>query len=282
MIPERSNIAKSAKSVFFEDVNDIDIYIEDTAIGYEKLFSIIFSRLFKDEYKVAKVFPVGSRRSVIEQHELHFSSGRPSLYVIDGDLYFLTGNDVENKLGLYKLPMYCIENLLCDCEAIFDVLDEEEPVNKREFVAECFDYEKWVFYNRKWLFELFVEYAISFQENPSLQTVSHPVNRLVSSSEGDLSKEKIENRIDSIRCNSVEAIGVDEYEEVRKRLIERCDKIGGDKLRFVSGKDYVFPLLKMRARNIVKTKISDINLKQRIARRCDLGDLFGAKRFVMR
>ena len=35
---ERRSSAKVAKSVFYEDFNDIDIYIEDTAPGYRKIF----------------------------------------------------------------------------------------------------------------------------------------------------------------------------------------------------------------------------------------------------
>lgn len=33
---ERSLAARKAKSVFFEERNTIDIYIEDTAVGYKK------------------------------------------------------------------------------------------------------------------------------------------------------------------------------------------------------------------------------------------------------
>ena len=57
MVPARSETSKSAKSVFFEDVNDIDIFIEDTAIGFEKIYAILFSRVFSDAYSVEKVFP---------------------------------------------------------------------------------------------------------------------------------------------------------------------------------------------------------------------------------
>ncbi|WP_019601998.1 DUF4435 domain-containing protein [Teredinibacter turnerae] len=282
MIPERSNIAKSAKSVFFEDVNDIDVYIEDTAVGYSKLFSIIFSRIFEGEYKVEKVFPVGDRNSVIEQHRSHVSTGRPSIYVIDGDLYILTGNDVENAAGLFKLPMYCIENILCDHEAIVEILDEEDPVNDRNVIAGLFNYEEWVDNNCDLLFELFIEYAISFEANPTAQTVAYPVNKLVSSEKGNISEEKIEKRIDEIKTETISVLGQERYEERRKNLIGKFVGGGKEKLSVVSGKDYVFPLLKMRAKSVVKTRISDINLKQRIAKKCDLSNMLPAKDYILR
>lgn len=282
MIPERSDIAKSAKSVFFEDVNDIDVYIEDTALGYTKLFSIIFSRLFEGEYRVEKVFPVGDRNSVVKQHKDHINTGRPSIYIIDGDLYILTGNDIDSEPGLFKLPIYCIENILCDHEAIVDVLDEEDPTNERKVIADSFDYESWVKTNCNLLFDLFVEYAISFHVNPSIQTVSYPINRLVASEKGNVSREKIEKRIDEIKAESILVLGEGPYFEMRTELVEKCTEGNKEKLKVVSGKDYLFPLLKMRAKSVVRTKISDINLKQRIAKRCDLSDLLKAKDYVLR
>lgn len=282
MIPERSDIAKSAKSVFFEDVNDIDVYIEDTALGYTKLFSIILSRLFEGEYRVEKVFPVGDRSSVVKQHNNHINIGRPSIYIIDGDLYILAGNDIGSGPGLFKLPMYCIENILCDHEAIVDVLDEEDPINERSVIADSFDYDGWIEANCNLLFDLFVEYAISFHVNPSIQTVSYPISKLVESEKGNVSREKIEKRINEIKAESILTLGEDQYLEMRAGIVEKFTEGNKEKLKVISGKNYLFPLLKMRAKSVVKTKISDINLKQRIAKRCDLSDVLQAKDYVLR
>jgi|GEM_PF-699852 len=281
-IPERSNIAKSAKSIFFEDFNDIDLYIEDTTVGYSKLFSIMFSRLFEGIYRIERVFPVGDRDSVISQHKQHENNGRPSLYIIDGDLYILTGNDAANQPGLFKLPVYCIENILCDHEAIIDVLDEEDPVYERTKIAESFDYEEWLSNNCDLLFDLFIEYTISFHANRTIKTVSFPVRKLVESERGNVSREKIANRIEEIKTESIRILGDHQYQSTRQDLIERFTNNNKEKLKIVSGKDYLFPLLKMRAKSVVETKIPDINLKQRIAKRCDLGDLIKAKDYVLR
>jgi hypothetical protein len=53
-----------------------------------------------------------------------------------------------------------------------------------------------------------------------------------------------------------------------------------EKLSIVSGKDYLLPLLKMRAKSIVKTSISDINFKQRIAKRCDIHAVSGVHDYI--
>ena len=91
LIPERSIRAKVAKSVFYKEVNDIDIYIEDTTKGYKKLYKNLFSRVFQNKYRVSEVFPIGSRGKVIAQHKIK-NSIRPYLFIIDGDLFLTTGD----------------------------------------------------------------------------------------------------------------------------------------------------------------------------------------------
>jgi len=281
MIPERSNIAKSAKSVFFEDVNDIDIYIEDTAMGYKKLFSIMFSRVFSDKYRVDNVFPIGDRKSVINQHEKHIRTGRPSIYIIDGDLFMLTGESLNNTDGLFKLPFYCIENLLCDSEAIIDLFDEEDPVKSRGEIQEQFDYSSWVDGNCTMLFDLFIEYAVSFKVNPSVQTVAYSVKNIVSSEKGNVCSNKINERIDELRLSSIDAVGEEIYAKEKNSILDNYALSDIDPMSFVSGKDYLFPLLKMRAKSIVKTSISDITLKMRLARKCDLSGLSKCEKYVI-
>lgn len=281
MIHERSQVAKSAKSVFFEDVNDIDIYIEDTGLGYAKLFAIIFSRIFDGLYAVNKVFPVGNRKAVVDQHEVHVNTGRPSIYVIDSDLYLLGEDVVDSCNGLFKLPFYCIENLLCDPIAIVDFLDEEEPVKERDEISSTFDYEGWLEKNSDVLFELFVEYIVSFKLNPSFATVSYEVKNILSSGTGDVCHDKIRNRIEEVKQNTVKASGDERYYLFREEILKAFSEKPYEKLDIVSGKDYLFPLLKMRAKRIVNTKAQTISLKQRLARGCDLSKLEVAKNFVI-
>jgi hypothetical protein len=272
MIPERSVQAKSAKSVFFEDVNDIDIYIEDTAFGYQKLFAILFSRVLNDQYKVSKVFPLGGRKAVVDQHNKH-SSDRPSLYIIDGDLFLLTGDAVDNMNGLYKFPYYCVENILCDNKALLTVLDEEEPVKSLEDIEGLFNYQEWLLNNENKLFSLFVEYAISMILNPQEQTVAFKVSDLVSSNKGELDDDKLRNRMESLKKTVIESTSLDAYESARNEILANFDLSGLNKLDVISGKDYLFPLLKTRAKALVKTKISDLNFKLRLAKTCDVNNI---------
>lgn len=151
-IPKRSLGAKHAISTLFQEKNDIDIYIEDTAFGYEKLFTLLLSRVFEGEYRVNKIFPLGSRDQVIKKCQ-NESSNRPYLYIVDGDLFLLIGDTIKTKKGLYRLPFYCIENILCDGNAITEVLDEEEPTKSIQDIENSFDYLNWIETNKNKLFD---------------------------------------------------------------------------------------------------------------------------------
>ena len=280
MVQERNTQAKSARSVFFEDENDIDIYIEDTAFGYEKLFQILFSRLFQGEYRVNKVFPLGGRKAVTDEYENH-STNRKSLYIIDSDLFLLTGDEVENKSGLYKLPFYCIENLLCDDKAILSFLDEEEPIKFLEKIDELFDYNDWVIRNENKLFRLFVEYAITFELNPEEQTVAYKVSNLVSCNKGLIDENKLEQRIQDLRAKALLKATEEDYNNTRNKILAYFESSGLSKLDVVSGKDYLFPLLKTRAKSLVNTKVPDLNIKMRLAMKCNLDRIEQAKNHVM-
>lgn len=272
MIPERTSQAASAKSVFFEEINDIDIYIEDTAFGYSKLFCILFSRVFEGKYKVGKIFPLGGRQAVLKEHAEN-ESDRPSIYIVDGDLYLLAGDIVNNVRGLYKFPYYCVENILCDHESLLTILDEEDPEKDLPRINGLFNYQEWLITNEEKLFSLFVEYAVSMLLNPQEKTVAFKVSDLVSCNRGVLDQNKLQKRIGDLRILSIACSSIEEYQTVRNKILHDFELSGLNKLDVVSGKDYLFPLLKTRAKSIVKTKIPDLNFKMRLAKICNIDRL---------
>ncbi len=274
MLPERSLAGKSAESVLFEDINDIDIFVEDTAHGYEKLFRIVFSRVFEGHYKVGRVFPLGGRNSVLIEYDRQIERvTRPSLFIIDGDLYLLTGCIFENLRGLYTLPFYCIENLLIDESALNRLLDEEEPVTPPEDLNRVFDFDNWINRNKTELFELFIEYAVSFVVNPLEQTVAHPCKKLISDDSGHIDSSKVHNRILHLKAASTAQVGEKLYDTIKQQILDNFSDIHLDRLDIVSGKDYLIPLIKLRFKSVVKTRIPDINFKQRLAHKCDVSRL---------
>jgi hypothetical protein len=260
-IPERSDAAKSAKSVFFEEYNDIDIYIEDTAVGYKKLFAEIFSRVFSNKYRVSEVFPLGSRNKVIDEcRKCQGEFTRPSLYIVDGDLFLFHKSMCEELPGLYILPFYCIENLLIDQNCLLKILNEEDCIKRCEQLALDFDFSTWAKENSRHLVRLFIEYAICFRLCPEKQTVKFPVRNIVSSSSGIVDEVKVDNRISEISKYVIEKAGAEAYSELKAEIEERILINSDSLLKYVSGKDYLIPLLFTRFRSVVrKTKIQKLN-----------------------
>ncbi|MBF4228181.1 hypothetical protein EAY83_25020, partial [Vibrio anguillarum] len=78
--------------------------------------------------------------------------------VVDGDLYMLKG---ENELprGVFRLPYYCIENLLLDVNAIINYIDEEHTSLREEDIVSEFSYDEWKSVCEYPLVELFIRYA---------------------------------------------------------------------------------------------------------------------------
>ncbi|WP_426101771.1 DUF4435 domain-containing protein [Pseudomonas sp. PSPC3-3] len=282
MIPERGTAGKFAKSVFFEERNEIDIYIEDTALGSEKIASKIYSRIFHGAYKLEQIFPLGGRGAVISKfNEEKNSLTRPSLFIIDGDIYHLTGDHVKDEVGLYRLPCYCIENLMVDPLALHTVMDEEDPVRAESDLIDAFDYEGWSALNKSKLKDLFIEYAISRVLNPSEPTISYEVKHLVSGSDGCIDDVKLAARLADLAGKAIGKVGEDNYRVTREKILLEHAKSQLDDLDFVSGKDYLFPLLKTRLRSTVRTLMSDLNLKVRLSKSCGVEKISNCRNYVL-
>lgn len=284
-IPTRSLEARSAISVLFQEINEIDIYTEDTARGYEKLFTNLFSRVFEGKYKVGKVFPLGGRRPVIEQHNNDSSSERPYLYVVDGDLNLLAGDTIENKEGLYRLPFYCIENIFCDIDSIIKIINEEEPVLRLCQIKSTFDYGAWELKHKDKLFELFIEYAIARELKPDLQTVHHGCYRLLADSrpskhKGCVSDDLINGRIDEVKTAVIGATSLGQYDAIKQGILDNFNNSSFDKFDVISGKDYLFPLLRMRAQAVIDVKLSNTSFEQRLSYICDISKILNAQSYV--
>lgn len=279
--PVRSTSANSAKSVLYEDFNDIDIYIEDTAEGYEKIFHEIMSRVFKGKYLISKVFPLGDRGQVIATCKSH-SSDRPSLYIIDGDLYCLCGERTDTNIpGLYTLPFYCIENLLINQEAIHETLNEECVHLLRDDAIAKFSYDLWVNNSCKLLLDLFIEYAISFSLNPTEPTVSIKVSSYLNDNSGYVDEVKINTKIDELMTKTIAKVGLDNYRNQKDIILSRLKETLHDNIAYISGKDYLLPLIFMRMRKISNSTFENIKLKMRLSTRCNIDAILNCHDYVL-
>jgi len=274
MLLERSEKGKKAKSLFFTQFNDIDIYVEDKSKGTRKLYREIFTRAMAGRYRIETVFPLGNKLTVLKQcEEDQQIGGRLRLYIVDADLDLLNGSNPKELKRLFVLNRYCIENYLVDEQAIVSVINEEDLEKQAPEIKSEFDFGYWVRSNEHELFELFVLYALAKKVCPEFPTVSYSVSKLVSSNHGIVDFAKVEERKNEVKKSLLEIVDSNLLrDQCRDALNMTCQHFG-DKLRYISGKDYLLPLILMRMRWITKLRADNEVIKLRLSMRCDVSDL---------
>lgn len=246
---EYSANAKYAKSVFFEDLNSIDIFVEDTTKGYIKLYTNILSRVFSKKYNIHCVFPLGGRKEILEKWAIHKVSNRPFIYIYDGDLDILYSKPLKGK-GLYCHGKYCIENFLIEEKAIVNMIDEDDTKIDRAEIMKRICFKKWIKNNNDLFYDLYTTYATSKTICPEIQTVAYSINLLISSNTGNLDRMKVKKRIAEVKKQLISKIGrsnfYSEYNKIKMANPNTKDFM----LSHVSGKDHLFPLILMKMRSI--------------------------------
>lgn len=279
---DRKSSSRVAKAVFYEDFNDIDIFIEDTAPGYRKIFKELLRRVFNTELKIDQVFPVGNRDKVIEEcRKNQTGNSRKRIFIVDGDLYLMHEDNQINLKGLFILPRYCIENYLIHESSIIDVLYEEEPELEKEQIKKGLKFSEWINANDTILTELFKIYALCKKHVPQEQTVAYKVSNLCSDNSGELCTIKTFQRIELLKQKLIAHLGEANFRLEYDNLSQKISHESYKMLKYSSGKDYLFPLINTRLRRLIETKPTNLNLKVRIATRCDLKELIEIKKYVL-
>ncbi|MCA6953717.1 DUF4435 domain-containing protein [Pectobacterium polaris] len=276
---ERSITAKKARSVFFENQNTIDIYIEDTAIGYKKIYKCILNRMLQGRFLINDVFPLGGKNAVIQSWENDKNKrNRPQLHIVDGDIELL-GGIRRCEIGLYTLPYYCIENIFVCEQALLDILVEEDPEKERNELSDLFDFSEWNNSNIEPLISLFIVYYLTRKYTPTIPSINYNIKNLVKDNTGIVDKVKVESRILELENEIKKVITHEIIEKEKESLLIAIDG-SLDIKKYISGKDYLLPLIITRMKSIVNTRVSNITLKHRISQRCDLKDLNDLEDFI--
>lgn len=280
---KRKDSAKFAKSVLLTEYNDIDIYFEDTATEYKKIYIHLFQRVFEGIYSIKDVFPIGSRGNVIKKcNEINTSVKRPSLFVVDGDLYLLTG---EKPLpnGMFRVPAYCIENILLDKNAIINYLDEEHTELRVQQIDELFAYDLWKAACEIPLVKLFITYAtVTKLKIPNIPNVSIPVSSFIKANDNTLiDNDAVLSKLLEIETIVDSTVHAKEYHETWNNIARGLDKSVCQLTTYVSGKDYLYPLIYKKMSDFLAKPIAHKNLKQRLAMRCDISKLNNCRAIVI-
>jgi hypothetical protein len=153
-IPSESPASLYARSVFFRQFNDVDIYVEDA--DQENLYFTIFSKLFP-ALKLGHVFPLGGKQNLLARASDGKDLARISVYVADKDFDDCFGLIVVRD-NVFYLKRYCIENYLLEELALIEFVVSEFPRLSRDDIQRQLNFSsvlKTIIRNLKDLFALF-------------------------------------------------------------------------------------------------------------------------------
>jgi hypothetical protein len=278
-VPEYSPGALSARDVFFEGSNDLNIYVEDEE--QENLYYRIL-RLLAPRVRVSQIFPLGGKDNVIK-HALdpaNKPSAKKNFYIVDKDFDDLLGR-VVRRPNIFYLPEFCIENFLLEPEAIIEVAVEIHPKKNRSDLQAsigCARYFADLYAALDRLFRLF--YVVQ-KSDLGLPNTGHPSDAFAM--KGRLSQvdpKKIDAYEDDVRRAGV-SCGKFTTEEL-DRLIASAIPKRTPKRTNISGK-FVLGLLMHHLRASAKVgNISHDQLRIRLAGHCRFTRLRALRRAIGR
>jgi hypothetical protein len=249
--------------------NDVEIFVEDHAAPNVHL--LICRSILGNGIKLVSVNSLGGKDAVLEACRLdQAADARKRLYVIDGDLDLILGLAKPRLKHLYRLRTYCVENLLLSQAAVEAVCLQSAPRLQPLQVRATLDFSRWVASLAEELLPLFVAYGIARLVQPTIQTVGASVYQLCVQQNGcpTLNRLKVFSRIRSVLRQI--AFGVRSVRIKAARLQIEANYSGGiSDLRYVSGRDYILPLLYHRLRSEFGFRGTTEQLKAQLAAHYD-------------
>jgi len=269
--PTRNTESNYAKHIFYSEINDINIFIEDTEKGIKKLFTELISRALP-EYKIEEIFPLNGRLNVLKKHQEYiegkYQTQGNNIFIIDGDLY-LFNQSIVNYKGLLGLNKYCIENYLIDENSIIEFLYYEDAEKNRDDIKILLSFDNWCNDNLLLIY-LFILYSIAHNQETGIQTISYKVINLIKNNLGIIDKKATIRKILVIKKEIILKIGKQRYKNIRNQIFTNISINQNSLLKYISGKDYLMPLLLLKMKQVTKFNHKTEILKLKLAKECNV------------
>lgn len=270
--PERA--AKSL-SVFFSPLQDIDVYVEDD--DDHVFYGQLLQRFLPPDVRLRRPIGLSGRARVIEASRTHDFSKRPALFLVDGDLPFVLGD--EEELGaVHRLDAYCVENLLLCEDAVVDVVFERSAQSEKEEVRARLGWSGFLETLSDFV-GLFVWFALARRHAPSMQTVGCGVGRFLTATKKGAPAVADETKIAAV-VEEIEAAlsGVEPQRlEADAQAVSARIELMTHPWDVVSGKDFLLPLLVLHIKRAVGVPVKKRSLRLSLAMRCDLSRWAGLR-----
>lgn len=245
-----SSEAVETEYLFFCDLNDINIFVEDEGKEFE--YETIFKRLLGKKYKITKILGVGGKVELIKSfHEFGLNNNDnpkiKNVYIADGDFdrYIYEENMIDSPNFIY-LETYNIENYFIDKKASEKFAKGQLKCSDNEVELKV-DFDNWKNKIVEQASRLFFYYCYVKKEYPKEQNVSRSPYLFIDDKDG-LERagalETYQNFVFTLNDKAEE-----EVEKIRESFYEK----GDDAFNLICGK-FLFESLYCHIRSVTKVK----------------------------
>lgn len=219
------------------------------------------------------MFPLNGRTNVISACKKdQRPSARRRLYIVDGDQDLIVGQPRRRLKHLYRLNVYCAENLLMSENALIEIAQEGLANDSWASVALKLDVKGLMERAIAMLLPLHVLYAVVYKLDLPIVTMGYPVQRLLSSANDPttLSQPLIAARMRRVLREIRSHVDRATYEAAKSSIVRRLRQPRANHANFMSGKTYLLPLLHLRLKQVAGIRDSFNGVKVRLAQQCEL------------
>ena len=270
----------SARPIFFSPYNDITIIVEDA--GKEHFYTEVFKRLFQEDLKIAQVLGVGGENQVLARMSKSSDNftGSPEFYVVDGDFDELINEPVSNSRFFYRLRRYDIESYLVEETAICTVAQEQSPSLSMANFKSSLQINEWV----NEVVEASVDIAACaalLQELDDRETrFSQSIEQHIGSDLTLPDASTIKGDIGRVASEQT-SVEPEEFYKLLESMIKRIGMSHSERLRWISGKHILIPLIVRLLRSKTKSNLRKESLCFRLAKCCEFPGLIELRDFIL-
>jgi hypothetical protein len=276
--------AEPARAFLLRNYNDIDVYVEDCAC--QNMYVTLVNRiLHRKGRRITHVYPLGGKTAVINRCGADQApSTRHRIYLIDGDLDLILGRPAPRLKHLYRLTVYCTENLLMSENAVVTIGTESSTNLGWHDMALRLSFKSMIEHSIKKLAPLFITYAITHKIGLNIDTTSYPIQRFlkIQHEPSSLSGCLIRSRMNVLIREIQRHVTAKNYRHIRNVINEKARRFPDRFGSFISGKTYLLPLVQLQLRKVAGFNESSDKLKARLAQHCEIDIDSGLPRALWR
>ncbi|MBP3944462.1 DUF4435 domain-containing protein [Sphingobacteriaceae bacterium WQ 2009] len=247
-----SNESRKISSSFKAYRNDVSIFTEDEEKDKE-FYTLLLKRVLGDSVKINDITPLGCKQNVLK-YCFESSVSKKEVYIIDGDIQTIKGDHSVSHPKLFILDRYCIENYLMDENSVIKYIYNHTGTYSEEKIKEDLNFEEWLLQFSEPFTKLFIHFAISdhFHIGYTLFNARKYFN--VKKDSISFDSALVDQDIEIIKNIIIENHGIDAYTDIVDFFENKWQPNIETLLKIVSGKNYLIPLLQIKANEFKKNK----------------------------